>query len=141
MLYVITIAASMSSASLNRALMSHFESPYSAELVNISHALAAPGKGVFAAEESTGTISKWLGSIGVESTRVGSTGRCCVSKTVNLNSAVNSCMAPKPLEHLRSTPVGMLEPPASQKLQSSCSKAVISAADGSSKSIIVQLIN
>ena len=49
--------------------MSHFESPHAAELVATARALAAPGKGILAADESTGTIGKRLGSIGVENTQ------------------------------------------------------------------------
>ena len=49
--------------------MSHFASPYAAELVATARALAAPGKGILAADESTGTIGKRLGSIGVENTQ------------------------------------------------------------------------
>ena len=49
--------------------MSHFHSPHAAELVATAKALAAPGKGILAADESTGTIGKRLGSIGVENTQ------------------------------------------------------------------------
>ena len=49
--------------------MSHFVSPHAAELVATARALAAPGKGILAADESTGTIGKRLGSIGVENTQ------------------------------------------------------------------------
>lgn len=41
---------------------------YAAELVATARALAAPGKGILASKESTGTISKRLGSIGLEKT-------------------------------------------------------------------------
>src|SRR4051795_2523459 len=39
-----------------------------ADLENTAHALVAEGKGILAADESTGTIKKRLDSIGVEST-------------------------------------------------------------------------
>lgn len=38
------------------------------ELLNTAQKLATPGKGLLAADESTGTIAKRLGSVGVEST-------------------------------------------------------------------------
>lgn len=38
------------------------------ELVSVARALAAPGKGILAADESTGTIAKRFASIGLEST-------------------------------------------------------------------------
>jgi len=46
--------------------MSHFVSPYSAELIATAAFLASPGKGILAADESTGTIGKRLAGIGVE---------------------------------------------------------------------------
>jgi len=42
--------------------------PFAAELVATAKAIAAPGKGILAADESTGTIGKRLSSIGVENT-------------------------------------------------------------------------
>ena len=48
--------------------MSHFVSPYSAELIATAAFLASPGKGILAADESTGTIGKRLASIAVENT-------------------------------------------------------------------------
>lgn len=39
---------------------------FTAELVQTARAIAVPGKGILAADESTGTIGKRLGSIGVE---------------------------------------------------------------------------
>ena len=41
---------------------------YSSELMATAQALAAPGKGILAVDESTKTIGKRLGSIGVENT-------------------------------------------------------------------------
>ncbi len=41
---------------------------FTAELIQTARALAAPGKGILAADESTGTIGKHLESIGVENT-------------------------------------------------------------------------
>ena len=39
-----------------------------AELKGIAQAIVAPGKGILAADESSGTIGKRLASIGVENT-------------------------------------------------------------------------
>ena len=41
-------------------------SPYAAELIATAKAIAAPGKGILAADESTGTIGQRFASIGVE---------------------------------------------------------------------------
>ena len=41
---------------------------YSSELIATAQALASPGKGILAVDESTKTIGKRLGSIGVENT-------------------------------------------------------------------------
>jgi fructose-bisphosphate aldolase class I len=49
--------------------MSHFASSYHAELIATARAMATPGKGILAADESTGTIGSRLGSIGVENTQ------------------------------------------------------------------------
>src|SRR5437773_3738664 len=38
------------------------------QLQQVAHALVAPGKGILAADESTGSIQKRLESVGVEST-------------------------------------------------------------------------
>ncbi|CAN1146361.1 Fructose-bisphosphate aldolase 5, cytosolic [Linum perenne] len=46
--------------------MSAFVGKYSDELIKIANAIAAPGKGILAADESTGTIGKRLASINVE---------------------------------------------------------------------------
>lgn len=39
---------------------------FAAELIQTARAIAAPGKGILAADESTGTIGKRFESIGVE---------------------------------------------------------------------------
>ena len=44
----------MSSASIGQ----HFKGPFEAELIETAKAIAAPGKGILAADESTGTIGK-----------------------------------------------------------------------------------
>lgn len=44
--------------------MSH--GPYAAELIENARAIAAPGKGILAADESTGTIGQRFASIKVE---------------------------------------------------------------------------
>lgn len=44
------------------------ENPFKAELIATAKAIAAPGKGILAADESTGTIGKRLKSINVENT-------------------------------------------------------------------------
>jgi len=41
-------------------------SPYAAELIETARAIAAPGKGILAADESTGTIGQRFKSINVE---------------------------------------------------------------------------
>ena len=41
---------------------------YASELIATAKALAAPGKGILAVDESTKTVGKRLGSIGVENT-------------------------------------------------------------------------
>ncbi len=41
-------------------------SPFAAELIETARAIAAPGKGILAADESTGTIGQRFKSIGVE---------------------------------------------------------------------------
>ncbi len=41
-------------------------SPFAAELVETARAIAAPGKGILAADESTGTIGQRFKSIDVE---------------------------------------------------------------------------
>ena len=41
-------------------------SPYAAELIATAKAIASPGKGILAADESTGTIGQRFASIGVE---------------------------------------------------------------------------
>eukprot|EP00898_Chlorokybus_atmophyticus_P001196 jgi/Chlat1/2077/Chrsp17S08722 len=46
--------------------MSHFRSKYEEELIATANAIAAPGKGILAADESTGTIGKRLQGINVE---------------------------------------------------------------------------
>mmetsp|Transcript_76 Transcript_76/g.129 ORF Transcript_76/g.129 Transcript_76/m.129 type:complete len:381 (-) Transcript_76:205-1347(-) len=46
--------------------MSAHWSPYASELVATAHALVAPGKGILAADESTGTIGKRFKGINVE---------------------------------------------------------------------------
>ncbi|RYD73501.1 MAG: fructose-bisphosphate aldolase class I [Verrucomicrobiaceae bacterium] len=43
-------------------------SPFAAELVETARAIAAPGKGILAADESTGTIGQRFKSINVENT-------------------------------------------------------------------------
>lgn len=43
----------------------HFKNPYEAELIQTAKAVATPGKGILAADESTGTIGKRLAAIGV----------------------------------------------------------------------------
>ena len=43
-------------------------SDYSSELIATAQSLASPGKGILAVDESTKTIGKRLGSIGVENT-------------------------------------------------------------------------
>jgi fructose-bisphosphate aldolase class I len=43
-------------------------SPYAAELIATARAIGAPGKGILAADESTGTIGQRFASIGVENT-------------------------------------------------------------------------
>lgn len=50
--------------------MSLCTSPYRDELIATAKAMVAPGKGVLAADESTGTIGKRLASIGQENTQV-----------------------------------------------------------------------
>ena len=40
--------------------------PYAAELVETARAIASPGKGILAADESTGTIGKRFSAINVE---------------------------------------------------------------------------
>lgn len=40
--------------------------PYAAELIETARAIAAPGKGILAADESTGTIGQRFSKIGVE---------------------------------------------------------------------------
>mmetsp|Transcript_11642 Transcript_11642/g.12018 ORF Transcript_11642/g.12018 Transcript_11642/m.12018 type:complete len:360 (+) Transcript_11642:63-1142(+) len=42
--------------------------PFAAELIETARAICAPGKGILAADESTGTIAKRFSSIGVENT-------------------------------------------------------------------------
>ena len=42
--------------------------PFAAELIQNARAIAAPGKGILAADESTGTIGQRFKSIGVENT-------------------------------------------------------------------------
>lgn len=52
-------------------MSTHFTYPDSAlqeELRKIAEAIVAPGKGILAADESTATIGKRLGDIGVENT-------------------------------------------------------------------------
>eukprot|EP00232_Nephroselmis_pyriformis_P003622 CAMPEP_0182907008 /NCGR_PEP_ID=MMETSP0034_2-20130328/34168_1 /TAXON_ID=156128 /ORGANISM="Nephroselmis pyriformis, Strain CCMP717" /LENGTH=359 /DNA_ID=CAMNT_0025042839 /DNA_START=31 /DNA_END=1110 /DNA_ORIENTATION=+ len=46
--------------------MASFDGPFTAELVATASAIATPGKGILAADESTGTIGKRLSSIGVD---------------------------------------------------------------------------
>ena len=43
-------------------------SDYSSELIATAQSLATPGKGILAVDESTKTVGKRLGSIGVENT-------------------------------------------------------------------------
>jgi fructose-bisphosphate aldolase class I len=45
------------------------KNPFEAELIATAKAVAAPGKGILAADESTGTIGKRFESIGVKNTR------------------------------------------------------------------------
>jgi fructose-bisphosphate aldolase class I len=42
--------------------------PFAAELIETARAIAAPGKGILAADESTGTIGQRFASINVENT-------------------------------------------------------------------------
>ncbi len=46
--------------------MSH--GPYVAELIETARAIASPGKGILAADESTGTIGQRFSSIKIENT-------------------------------------------------------------------------
>eukprot|EP00899_Mesostigma_viride_P020123 jgi/Mesvir1/28111/Mv04694-RA.1 len=48
--------------------MAYFKGKYTDELIATAKAIAAPGKGILAADESTGTIGKRFQSIGVENT-------------------------------------------------------------------------
>lgn len=42
--------------------------PFAAELIETARAISAPGKGILAADESTGTIGQRFKSIGTENT-------------------------------------------------------------------------
>jgi fructose-bisphosphate aldolase, class I len=53
---------------IERATNVMLDTPYADELAATAKALSAPGKGVLAADESTGTIGKRLASIGCENT-------------------------------------------------------------------------
>ena len=55
-----------------------------------AQALVAPGKGILAADESTGTIKKRFDSIGVESTEdapPGAIGRCCSRRPASASTS------------------------------------------------------
>ena len=53
------------------------------QLLRTARAMVAPGKGIFAADESAGTIAKRFAAIGVDSTQV------------TRATTANSCSAPK----------------------------------------------
>lgn len=50
--------ATMAAASLTSPTGNSFENKYAEELIQTARAIAAPGKGILAADESTGTIGK-----------------------------------------------------------------------------------
>ena len=52
------------------------------ELNKVALAMVAPGKGILAADESSGTIKKRFDAIGVESTEdaAATTARCCSAR-------------------------------------------------------------
>jgi Fructose-bisphosphate aldolase class-I len=55
---------------MNTSLYHASLGPFEAELIATARAIAAPGKGILAADESTGTIGQRFEKIGVENSEV-----------------------------------------------------------------------
>ena len=67
--------------------------PYAAELVETAKAIASPGKGILAADESTGTIGKRFSSIGVENNEANRTAyRQLLFDTKGLGEYISGCI-------------------------------------------------
>jgi fructose-bisphosphate aldolase class I len=67
--------------------------PFAAELVETAKAIASPGKGILAADESTGTIGKRFSSINVENTEANRTAyRQLLFDTKGLGNYISGCI-------------------------------------------------
>ena len=73
--------------------MSESKTNFTAELIATARAIAAPGKGILAADESTGTIGKRFAGINVENTRENRKAyRHLLFTTKGLNEFISGCI-------------------------------------------------